>query len=158
MERVRFSAPEAEKREPTEVLDSISQKAATVKQVAAALTEEIQGYEGYLSRVRGRIDAFCWGKHPEDLGDQKSLLLNFCKLAGEWRILWARITDEDDPDDPVTDCLVDAPLKVKIAAVKILPDLLVAIEENQDGLINDLEEAKKTLASFRNSLPKKEGK
>jgi hypothetical protein len=145
-------------RRPVEIIDSISERAADVKVAAAAFTDQIREFERYLSSMRGRVEAHCWCKHPNDAGDENSLFLTFHRPIKEWQIGWARIArDEIDMDIKIIP-LVDAPLTVNVAAVHYFPDLLEAIDKSQEELIEQVVKAGDLLNAYMNHLPANGGK
>jgi hypothetical protein len=145
-------------RRPVEIVDSISERAADVKVAAAAFTDQIREFERYLSNMRGRVEAHCWGKHPDEISEENSLFLTFHRPTKEWQIGWARITrDEIDMDVKITP-LVDAPLTVKVAAVKYFPDLLEAIDKSQEKLVEEVVKAGDWLNAYMHHLPANGGK
>jgi hypothetical protein len=159
MSRIRVNPTKpSERRKPAEVLESISAGAGEVKEVAAALTEKILIFEAYLSSVRGRVEAACWCKHPDDIDEQRTLFLKFLKLKAEWQIYWIRLSDLEEDVETEMKPLIAASLRIKIAAVDAFPDLLESIEENQRELINQVKEATDRLNKYIETLPKKEGK
>jgi hypothetical protein len=93
----------------------------------------------------GRVEAIAQGPHP-DTHPQFELFLciRLYRDGKDWRLSWVTYHDGcDDPEDTHFDWqpLVDAPLKYKMAAVNIFPDLLQSIEKSQAELVSGIRNA-----------------
>lgn len=158
--------PMQEARPPAQILNSIAQKAARVRVVANDLSVRIDKFVDYLSKAPGRVEAYAHGDHPDGNGDRqfpRSLVLHFTREGKGWMLEYGTFQDgyNDDPENPVTmKPLGEAPLKFKIAAVKMFPKLLEAIERKQDEVVEEIEDTSKDFDAFFASLPpsQKEGK
>jgi hypothetical protein len=81
-------------------------------------------------------------------------VLRLHRSGKEWALSYAehhaQFNDENDP--PEFKPLSDAPLKFKMAAVKMFPNLLEAIEKSQDKLLADLNQTAAEFDAFAASL------
>jgi hypothetical protein len=158
--------PKKDARPPAQVLDSIAEKAAEVREEANGLGECIDTFVTYLSKTQGRVETYAYGSHPDGPGDHQhsqSLALHFTREGKGWTLEYGTYIDgyNDDPENPVTyKPLSEAPLKYKIAAVKMFPKLLEAMERKQERLVEEIQEAKADFNTFMLALPSnpKEGK
>jgi hypothetical protein len=140
-------------RDPSEILGAISEKARQVKEAAVLLTDNIEVIQTYLASIKGRTETACSGVHPDDINSERSLTLKFHKDGSSWTISWARVVN--DEDIPFTfKPLLQAPLRIKVAAARMLPDLIEFIEDQQDKLLNEVNEAANTLDAFYKKLPR----
>jgi hypothetical protein len=117
-----------------------------------------------LSNVKGHTEVTYYGPHPDgddnplDGGASNYLVLKFHREGKDWILSWG--TDSDDRSEFVTigwKPLKDAPLKYKLAAVSMFPDLLEAMEKTQKKLVKEVNNATKFYDEFEARLPK-EGK
>ena len=152
-------------RDPSEIVESIGQKAASVKDAVAALTGRIEQFQTYLGGVRGRVESYCYGAHPDADSEEDRNLMSLClwlhKEGKEWVLSWANHDERHTHYDDYTmnfKPLVDAPLKIKLAAVKMFPDVLETIEKSQSELVRQVTKATEEYDAFAASLPSKEGK
>jgi len=146
-------------RSPQEVLQSIGTNATAVRNAATGLSECIEEFQTYLSKLPGRVEAECFGVHPDaeslEQAESMSLVLRFHRDGKGWRLSWGSYYDQyhNDPDHSVEFKPLDtAPVKIKVAAVKMFPNLLVAIELSNEALVKKIEEAKAEYRSFADSL------
>jgi hypothetical protein len=153
-----------EARAPAQILDSIAKKAVEVRVAANDLSARIDKFVDYLSKTPGRVEAYAYGDHPDGSDPQfpRSLALHFDRAGKGWALEYGVYQDgyNDDPENPVTfKPLAEAPLKFKIAAVKMFPKLLEAIERQQDDVVKEIKEAAEEFDAFFTTLPQtKEGK
>lgn len=160
------NAPKVEARPTQIVLSAISSKAARVRAAATELSAEIESFEQYLGKLPGRVETTCFGDHPDAETTlqqcELSLVLKLHRKGKAWMISYSQFHEafDNDPENPITfEPLKEAPLKFKIAAVKMFPNLLASIEKSQDTLIKEVEAATIDLKFFASSLPPlKEGK
>jgi hypothetical protein len=145
------------------VVQSIQQQAVNVRTAAEHLTNRIITFESYLGQLPGRVEAFTFGEHPDDDGrGEVNLCLKFTREGKDWKLFWADYCEEyHAPDSPMDfKPLVDAPLKIKIAAIRMFPDVLVSVEESQVRIIQQLTEASVEFDKFAKQLmaSKQEGR
>ncbi len=132
-------------RPPAVVLESLKAKGATVRETATALTERIQKFQEFLSHLKGRTETRIYGPHP-DGGDDG--ILSYCywfhKEGNDWLISCAEHHEDyhGGHGHPLEwSPLVDASIKVKIAAAPVLVDFLDSMESAQDKTISKLQAA-----------------
>jgi len=130
------------------LLESISTKSVKAKMAANALTERIEQFATLLAQLPGRIETSFYGRWPDAQSAEDAAFLSlglwFHREGREWVLSWAKVDDRAsyDPENTIGwRPLNDAPLKIKLAAVGMFPDLLGAMEESQDKLIKELEDA-----------------
>lgn len=152
-------------RPPAQILESIAKKATNVRVAATALAARIDKFVDYLAKSPGRVEAYAYGDHPDGSDAQfpRSLTLHFHREGKGWALDYGTYQDgyHDDPENPVDyKPLGEAPLKYKIAAVKMFPLLLEAIDREQDSLVKEIEGASSEFDDFYATLPPtaKEGK
>lgn len=144
-------------RPSVEVLESIRQKARSVRIAASDLTRRIDAFVEYLSEMPGRTEACVYGEHPDGSGNQfhQSLMLQFQREKSGWGLRYGTFVEgfNDDPENPVdVKPIGDAPLRYKLAIVKLFPDLLEAIEREQSTMVKTLEKATSDLDAFLATL------
>ena len=151
--------PKRDPRPPEDILVSIATKAANVRTAAPSLSERIEQFAEYLSKMPGRIEAYCYGSHPEadspEAAARMSLVLRFFREGKAWMLSYGTYHEghSDDPENPVNyKPLDDAPLKIKLAAVRMFPDLLAAIDKSQDELVKEITDATAEYDVFAKSL------
>ena len=148
---------------PSELIASIESKAVTVRDAATTLSDRIKTFEQYLSRIKGRVETLCFGEHPDATTDEEQAYLSLClkyhRDGKDWKISWSRYHESYHQDHAMDfSLLVDAPVKIKIGAIKLFPDLLEAISKSQDRLVKEIEDATEGFDAFAATLPKLEGK
>ncbi|HUT61220.1 MAG TPA: hypothetical protein VNA25_25505 [Phycisphaerae bacterium] len=143
-------------RSAPEVITSIKDNAARVRDAADGMTKRIEQFQVYLGSLRGRVDTTHFGSHP-DYGpqDEVDLALRLHRKEKAWVLSWGSyhpIYNDENPMDwqPLT----EAPLRIKIAAVGMFPDLLEAIEKTQIRLAEEIEEVTAEFDAFAESLNK----
>jgi len=146
---------------PAQVVESIEKKADLVRDAAAELSDEIQSVEAILNKLPGRVETWCFGKHPD--GGELELALHFVRRGQAWMLECGTYHPlyNEDPHNPIDwNPLSEASLRVKMAAVRMFPDLLVAMDKSQDKLVEELGKATAEAAAFKASLKQrtKEGK
>ena len=154
-----MSTPDS--RPPTEILDSISKKASDLRDAAETLTERITWFEEYLAKLPGRVETDYYGPHPDAETAQEeaemSLVLKLHRTGKIWSLSYGSHHEgwNDNPENAVEfKPLVEAPLKFKIAAVKLFPNVLAAIEKSQDKLVAETKKAVTEVDKFTDSLPR----
>lgn len=154
-------------RPPDEILKSISTKALDVRTSANELSKRIEKFQEFLGKLPGRVETEFYGSHPDATtpyeDSQLSLVLRLHREGKSWILSYGSFHEQfhNDPDESVTFApLMDAPLRIKIAAVKIFPNMLAAIEKSQDKLVSEIQYAVSQFDIFAASLPTvaKEGK
>lgn len=153
-------------RSSAQVLKSIEAKSASVREAAESLDSRIRQFEKYLSQVPGRVETFHFGNHPDnDPNDQWTLqlVLKFHRDGKEWKLACGSYHEHYNGnfEEPVQyKPLVEAPLKIKVAALKMFPDLLESIEKQQDTVVEAIRKTTAEFDAFAASLgmPCKEGK
>jgi hypothetical protein len=131
-------------RPSSEVIRSISEKAARVREAATAVTKRIERFQALLAELPGRIETDFYGDHPDAKAEDAGLyylVLRLHRKGKDWALLWdtyhenyANMPDWREDFQP----LVDAPLKIKMAAVKLFAQFLEAIETSQDKMTEQL--------------------
>ena len=146
----------ADSRPPKVVLQSITTQAERVRRAAAELTKRIEQFQEWLGNLPGRVETDYYGEHPyaNDAEDNAmmSLVIRLHRDGKKW-ILSHATQDErwsHTESGGLTEFkpLVDAPLKTKIAAVKMFPNILAAIEQSQMKLVAELEAATSEYDAF----------
>jgi len=116
--------------------------AAKVKVNANELSASIFDFQKTLASLPGRVSAGCEGEHPDFRDGQVSLALWFNRFGKEWLIKWSAVHASDlEHEGADYKPLTDAPLKIKLAAVKLFPKLIDAIAEAQDNLVEEIADA-----------------
>ena len=147
-------------RPPLEIEKSIDEKASQVREAASELNKRIEFFEEYLSRLRGKVEAFTYIAHPErdDPMDNLELGLKFHREGKAWQISYGDYKPLYHDEHPIDwKPLREAPLKLKIAGVMMFPDLLQAIERSQLQLVAKITEAIKEFDDFAASLKEEKG-
>lgn len=159
--------PKVDPRPPAQIIESITVKAANVRTAATALSERIEEFQEYVTRLPGRVEAVVYGDHPDAMSPDEhallSLVLRFHREGKAWMLSYGTHHEEvnNDPDNPVKyQPLTDAPLRIKLAAVKMFPAMLSAVEKSQDDLVKEIESATAEYDAFAQALKikPKEGK
>jgi hypothetical protein len=144
-------------RPPSEILQAIDRRACDVRTGAALLTKCIEEFENYLSNLNGRVEAYTWGDHPDSSpGCPTELGLGLERRGKTWIITFGSLCPGQNPDDSEWTPLKEASLKVKIAGVRMFPDLLEAIEKSQISLVQEIEKAVQGFHSFASTLKSKD--
>jgi hypothetical protein len=149
-------------RPPTVVLTSIDAKASDVRSAATELSARITWFEDYLSKLPGRVETEYHGPHPDattiNQQEEMALVLKLHREGKAWILSVGSYHEHfTTPEDPIDfKPLADASLKYKIAAVKMFPNLLAAIETSQSKLVQELNAATAEFDAFASQL--KEGK
>ncbi len=149
--------------DPAEVIQEIAEKANTVRGAATALTQRIEMFENYLSKVKGRVETMCFGLHPNAETEEESaelmLCLKFHRVDKAWIISWADFHQQYHSENPMSfSPLVDAPVKIKLAAIPMFSDLLESIAKSQDRLVEQITKGTQSFDAFAETLPNLEGK
>jgi len=150
----------ADSRPPKVVLDSITTQAERVRQAAAELTKRIEHFQEWLGSVPGRVETDYFGPHPDAKTDEdgafRSLVIRLHRDGKKWILSFAhfdeRHTHEEWGAFSEFKPLADAPLKIKMAAVKHFPNILAAIEKSQVQLVNELNAATSEYDAFAAKL------
>lgn len=143
-------------RRPIEIVESIKDESANVRQAASDLTDRIARFRTYLSKLKGRVETEVYGRHPdsdqfeEATGSPVSLGIKLHHIGQEWELSFG--VDQDPEIATEWRPLVEAPLKLKMAGIKLFPDLLLAIERSQKQLTSDITKASKEFDEFAESL------
>ena len=126
-------------RPPSEIIASIAEKSAAVREAATELTAHIVGFLEYLSTLKGRVETVTYGDHPDyPERPEVSLAIWFHKVGKEWELAYRSEHQEFAGDEPDWKPLVNAPLNVKMAAVRMFPDVLTSIEKSQEKLTAEI--------------------
>ena len=139
-------------RSPSESVEAICDKAAEVRHVSQKLAERITQFQDYLGKLPGRVETKIWRSHPDAPdGSDNLIALRLHREGKAWVLSWGNDTESNDK--PIEwRPLVDAPLKVKLASVKMFPDLLGSIEKSQTKLIDEIVETSAEYDSFAHTL------
>ncbi|HDZ21833.1 hypothetical protein LCGC14_0225630 [marine sediment metagenome] len=145
-------------RPASEVVKSIRNHAVGVREAAEGLTERIEQFEVYLGTLKGRVDTVHFGAHPNadpEEKDQLELAIRLHRQDKQWVLSWSSYHPEY-PEEYGMEWkpLKKAPLKIKIAAVKMFPDLIEAIEKSQMRLAEEIEAATAQFDAFAETLAK----
>jgi len=148
--------PKKPPRSSPEVVASIQDQAARVREAADEITKRIEQFQTYLGSLKGRVDTTHFGVHPDhdpyDPQDQVELAVRLHRQDKAWLLSWGNYHPAYD-DRPINwQPLTEAPLKIKIAAVRMFPDLLEAIEKSQVRLAEAIEEATGEFDAFAKTL------
>ena len=150
-------------RTPEAIVRAITEKSKSVRDFATELSDRIVDFRDFLAQLPGRVAATAWGRHPDsdqmteedqlNLGDY-SLGLSFDREGKDWALTY---TSSHEADDMPLEWkpLHEAPLKIKIAAIKLFPDLLSAIETSQDVLVKEISQAITDYDAFAASMKAK---
>jgi hypothetical protein len=154
-------ATKSPQRPADQIVKAISEKSKSVRDFATELSNRIVEFQDYLAHLPGRVEATTSGLHPDNdihddahdaMGDYY-LIIALRRHGKEWVLETAEgYADDDRPWDWKP--LHEASLKVKIAAVKLFPDLLQAIETSQDRLVAEIMQAMSEYDSFAARLKK----
>jgi len=109
----------------------------TVQDAANQLMIRIVGFQNHLNTIPGRVDAICTGPHP----DHGLLVLKWHRDGSSWIISYSQSTSDNLADHIVYTPLKDAPLKIKIAAVRLFPKMLEATEKSQLDKVDEINRA-----------------
>ncbi|MDB5318537.1 MAG: hypothetical protein JWN40_168 [Phycisphaerales bacterium] len=150
----------ADSRPPRVLLESITSQAERVRQAAAELTKRIEHFQEWLGKVPGRVETDYYGDHPNAKDEEDRALMSFVirlnRSGKEWILSYATHDERwsHESSGPFTEFkpLVDAPLKTKIAAVKMFPNILAAIEKSQIELVSELDAATSEYDAFAATL------
>jgi len=151
-----FARPSAVRSAP-EVIESIHSQALAVREAAHQLTNRIEQFEACLASLEGRVDTTHFGVHP-DSGPQNKLELaiRLHRKEKAWVLSWGSPIPRRNPfAEQLMDWLPlkEAPLKIKIAAIKIFPNFLETIEKTQIQLVEQIEKATAAFDAFAQTLP-----
>ena len=148
-------ATKSPQRSAEEIVKAISEKSKSVRDFATELSSRIVEFQDYLANLPGRVEAYAWGRHPDaDDNDEDQQAFGPLQLGlflhregKDWVLSCGENHAADD--SPVKwKPLHEASLKVKIAAIKLFPDLLHAIETSQDELVAEIMQAMSEYDSF----------
>jgi hypothetical protein len=153
-------------RPPSVVVQSIEENAASVRKAAAEITARIDKFAQYLSRIPGRTETVCLGDHPDDDDPEcpVKLALKFHRDGSQWVLSWGHYSEPNSmPDIPPVHYspLDEAPMQIKIYAVRMFPEFLEAIVKSQVRIVKKLNKANESFDAFFALLPeqgKKGGK
>jgi hypothetical protein len=146
-------------RPPPEVIESIQDQAISVREAAGELTKRIKQFEVYLAALKGRVDTVHFGIHPNSSGEQDplELAIRLHRKAKEWVLSWSDYHPQYHEEFGMEwQPLKEAPLKIKIAAIRMFPDFFEAIEKSQIRLAEKLTEATSEFDAFAKTLTKNE--
>lgn len=144
-------------RPAPEVIESIQDHAASVRDAAEGLTKRIEQFEVFLGSLKGRVDTMHFGTHPNsgDPQDQLELGIRLHRQGKDWVLSWSDYEPSYHEVHGMNwQLLKEAPLKIKIAAVKMFPDFLEAIEKSQIQLAEEIIEATSQFDAFAEMLTK----
>jgi hypothetical protein len=149
--------PKKPLRSPPEVVESIQDHAADVREAAEELTKRIEQFEVYLATIKGRVETMHFGVHPSSDGveDQLELAILLHRKGKDWMLSWSDYHPSYHEQHGMDwQPLKRAPLKIKIAAVRMFPDFLQAIEKSQKRLSEEILEATSRFDVFAETLTK----
>jgi len=138
-------------RPSPEVIESIKHNAARVREAADEMTKRIEQFETYLGSLKGRIDTMHFGTHPDATPPQYELELGIRlhRKDKAWVLSWSEYHPSFHEEHGMEwKPLKEASLKIKIAAMKMFPDLLEAIEKSQIQLVEEIEGATADFDTF----------
>lgn len=94
-----------------------------IREAATKLTERVMAFEAYLNQLKGRVET------QINVLDEhgKPIIFGFSRDGSTWRLWFIRTDDKE--------FLSDGPLVIKMLALKVLPDLLFAMELGQTELV-----------------------
>ena len=144
-------------RSPPEVVESIQNHAEDVREAAEELTKRIEQFEVYLAAIKGRVDTMHFGVHPSADGveDQLELAVRLHRKGKDWILSWSDYHPGYHEEHGMDwQPLKRAPLKIKIAAVRMFPDFLQAIEKSQKRLSEEILESTSQFDAFAKTLTK----
>jgi hypothetical protein len=150
----------ADPRPPKVILESITNQAEKVREAAAELTKRIEHFQQCLGKIPGRVETDYYGADPDaDNAEDhffQALVIRLHRTGKNWTLSYAfhderRSVEESGPFTEFK-ALVDAPLRIKIAAVKMFPNILAAIEMSQKKLVTELEAAAAEYDAFAATL------
>ena len=142
-------------RSAPEVVASIEDHAVGVRNAADEMTKRIEEFQGYLGTLRGRVDTTHFGTHPDSDGPEYELELaiRLHRQQKAWLLSWSNYHPDYHEEHPMEwQPLKEAPLKIKIAAIRMFPDLLEAIEKSQIRLAREIEKATTEFDAFTETL------
>lgn len=139
----------ADPRPPKVILESIKSHAEKVREAAAELTKRVEHFEQCLGKIPGRVETDYYGDDPDPDNPEEaaavSLVIRLHRSGKNWTLSYAyhdlRWSHDESGGFTEFKPLVDAPLKIKIAAVKMFPNIFAAIEMSQKKLVTELEAA-----------------
>jgi len=143
-------------RTSAQVVKSIDQKSEIVRDAVAILASRITWFQDYLAKLPGRVESRCFGPYPDgpdshESGPPIELCLRLAREGKDW-ILSCATHDPSNDECLEFRPLLDAPLKVKLAAIGMFPDLLESIEKSQDELTQSIVKATDEFDRFVASL------
>lgn len=148
--------PDKDPRPPADVLTAIDRKSQTIRQEAEKLSSRIEQFEGYLGKLPGRVETICFGRHPDAKTAEDEVLLCLAlrlhREGKEWILSWASYHEMFQDEPMKFSRLLDAPLRIKIAAVKMFSDFLLAIEKSQDKIVEELKNASHEYDEFMRAI------
>jgi hypothetical protein len=129
-------------RPPTDIIQAIDLKAIQVREAAARLTQCIEDFEIYLSSLNGRVETYTWGTHPDSTHRLPIRMgLGLFRRGKSWVICFAAEGPIENVEGSEWSLLKEASLKIKIAGIRMFPDLLEAIEKSQMCLMEQIQKA-----------------
>lgn len=161
--RVRLNRP----IKTTDEKENIAEGSTLIREAAGKLASRIEHFEKHLNTIPGRVDTECFGHHPDADSPQAealmSLVLKLHRDGKCWVLSYGKYTQDinEDPDCPISYArLKDAPLKIKLAAVRMFPKMLEAIKESQRTMAEEINRAVAEYDDFAawNEIGKKEDK
>jgi hypothetical protein len=138
---------------PAELLSAIEAGSRRINELATALTARIEAFEQWLNALPGRVETSLWIDDPA--GDpQRSLIIELHRSGKRWILSYSWWHDEfSDPGDPIQwTPLMEAPVTVKIAAVRAFPQLLQRMVETQQKLAKQITEAQSVFDDFARQI------
>jgi hypothetical protein len=114
-------------------IDHIAQKSIEVRKAATALTDRLVKFEEWICKLPGRIECVV----PLDTGDALTLR----RAGSSWGLF---VIVEANDEKPIRDCGV----RLKMAAVRALPDFIPAMQAAQGDLIERLQSSCREFDQF----------
>ena len=145
-------------RPADEIKESIAAKSERVREAASEITDRITRFEEFLAKMPGRTEALHVIRDPNahDEDDMAAFGLKVHRVNKEWIISYAEY-EIDDAQSANWKRLSEASLRTKLTAIKMFPDLLAAIEDSQDELVKEIEQAGSDFDKFAAKLGMKGG-
>jgi len=140
-----------EEPSPSKIVIAVEQTAAQVREAASRLTDRIAKFQRYLSKLKGRVEASVYACHPDTEPEDQFpwLLVKLHRIEKDWLLYYGV---QHDPERTEWNPLVEAPLNIKLAAIRVFPDLLLAIKQSQIELIETINKAAADFDDFADDL------
>lgn len=130
---------------PPDIIQRIADKSLVVRENALQLSLRISQFEEWMSKLPGKVEAMY-----KDVSSRTDFTLFFRRDGKEWRIMVS--LNRFNPPDWIP--LVDSGLNIKMQAIRLFPDLLLAVQSAQDELVNDLQRTVADFDEYVKELPK----